>query len=473
MFTPDNQKFKNEKLSSNVFLYPSRSKIRALYFVDFLRIIKKILKNSGGKEIILTCQDPFETGVVGVLAKLFFGLPLHIQIHTDFESVYFRESSLLNKIRFFVAEFVVKYSNRVRVVSERIKKGIRQFSNNIDLLPIKAEFGADSGEAAPKPFLFTLLMVCRLEKEKNIESVFAAIKQINNPDIGLCIVGDGSERGHLEQLAKNFGIADGVFFAGWQNNLSAYYKMADLFVSASLYEGYGLSTVEAAYFAKSLVLSETGVAGEIFGREAALVCDAKDSDCLARSILKIYQNPDLAKKMGEMAKIAADKHLNSEKNYLERYAASISKAALNFKSKNFISRITELKITAFNSFRVVRYFLCGITAAAANIGSLYVFTDVVGIWYLYSSVLSFLLSLLISFTLQKFVVFKDMKTDRMHRQFSKFFVAAVLGVTTNTILMFVCVEFLGIWYIVSQVIAGFFVMIQNFILYKFFIFNKE
>jgi putative flippase GtrA/glycosyltransferase involved in cell wall biosynthesis len=136
------------------------------------------------------------------------------------------------------------------------------------------------------------------------------------------------------------------------------------------------------------------------------------------------------------------------------------------KASNFIKNV-------FHSFIAVRYFLCGITSAALNILALYIFTDIVGIWYLYSSVMAFFVSLVVSFTLQKFVVFKDMKTGGMHYQFSKFSIALLLGVTTNTVVMFVCVDVFGIWYILAQVVAGFFVMIQNFTLYKFFIFNNK
>ena len=139
--------------------------------------------------------------------------------------------------------------------------------------------------------------------------------------------------------------------------------------------------------------------------------------------------------------------------------------------------ISELKASGFlknifNSFIAARYFICGITSAALNIIALYVFTDTLGIWYLYSSILALLISLIVSFVLQKFVVFKDMKTSRLHYQFSKFAVVLVLGTITNTVLIFIFVEWFGIWYILAQVIAGFFVMIQNFILYKFFIFNR-
>jgi len=95
VFTPNNDKFKPQKISDGVFLYPTKSKIRIFFIFDFIKIIRKILKSSRKNNVVLTCQDPFETGIVGTLIKLFFNIPLHIQVHTDFSHKYFRQSSLL------------------------------------------------------------------------------------------------------------------------------------------------------------------------------------------------------------------------------------------------------------------------------------------------------------------------------------------------------------------------------------------
>ena len=489
----------NFQISDNVFVYPTNSKNKLFYIIDAFLIIRKLFKNSKLKiensrnKMVVSCQDPFETGLAGVFIKLLFNLPLHIQIHTDLAHKYFIESSLLNKIRFFMAEFVLKYSDRVRAVSERIKKSIESYSKNIDVLPIRAEVSQgqslkiapkDSPWESGKPFSFTLLMVCRLEKEKNIETVLKILKNLNNKDMGLCLVGDGSERNHLENMAQNMGVFEQIYFAGWQNNLSPYYKMADAFISTSFYEGYGVSTIEAASYGLPLILSDTGVAGEVFSavggsasggkdQRSAFICDAKDDKCFTQSILKIYEDKELAQKMGEAAKEVAQKHLATLDDYFKKYADSILKTADNFNKKDFIRRVVDFKLTVWKSIIFVRYFICGITAAATNIGLLYIFTDLVGVWYLYSSIIAFLLALIVSFVLQKFVVFKDQNIEKIHHQFSRFFIAAVFGVLTNTILVYLCTDVLGIWYILSQIIAGFFVMIQNFILYKFFIFNEK
>src|SRR3989344_4269095 len=472
----------NFQISGNVFVYPTNSKNKLFYIIDAFLIIRKLFKNSKLKiensrnKMVVSCQDPFETGLAGVFIKLLFNLPLHIQIHTDLAHKYFIESSLLNKIRFFMAEFVLKYSDRVRAVSERIKKSIESYSKNIDVLPIRAEVSQgqslkiapkDSPWESGKPFSFTLLMVCRLEKEKNIETVLKILKNLNNKNMG-----------------QNMGVFEQIYFAGWQNNLSPYYKMADAFISTSFYEGYGVSTIEAASYGLPLILSDTGVAGEVFSavggsasggkdQRSAFICDAKDDKCFTQSILKIYEDKELAQKMGEAAKEVAQKHLATLDDYFKKYADSILKTADNFNKKDFIRRVVDFKLTVWKSIIFVRYFICGITAAATNIGLLYIFTDLVGVWYLYSSIIAFLLALIVSFVLQKFVVFKDQNIEKIHHQFSRFFIAAVFGVLTNTILVYLCTDVLGIWYILSQIIAGFFVMIQNFILYKFFIFNEK
>lgn len=473
VFTPNDNKFENQKISDNVFLYSTKSKVRMFYIFDFLKIVRIILKNSGGRDFVLTCQDPFETGIVGSLIKLFYGLPLHIQVHTDLGHKYFRELSFLNKIRFLISEFTLKYSDRVRVVSERIKKSIESFYKNIDVLPIKTEFPKVAPWEAEKTFPFTLIMVCRLEKEKNIETVLRAIKDLENKNIGLCLVGDGSEKNNIQKMAQDMGILEQIYFAGWQNNLTPYYQMADAFISTSLYEGYGVSTVEAAYFGLPLILSDTGIAGDVFKNNSAFICDAKDYICFSKNILKIYEDGDLSKRMGEVARGAAQQHLALLSDYFKKYTDSVIKTAYNYKRRNLFARVIEFKKTVFNSIMLLRYFICGVTSAATNIIAIYIFTDALGIWYLYSSVIAFLISLVISFVLQKFVVFKDINIDKIHHQFSRFFIVAALGVLTNTFFVYLCTDVLGIWYILSQLIAGFFVMIQNFSLYRFFIFNKK
>lgn len=92
-----------------------------------------------------------------------------------------------------------------------------------------------------------LLSVCRLAKEKNVEEVLRHLAASGREDCTLVLVGDGPSREHLEDLAEELGIADRLRFVGGVEpaEVPRYYRMADVFVSASLSETQGLTFIEA------------------------------------------------------------------------------------------------------------------------------------------------------------------------------------------------------------------------------------
>ena len=61
----------------------------------------------------------------------------------------------------------------------------------------------------------------------------------------LLMVGDGPLRGELEELARALGIAPRVHWAGWKNDPTPYYQVADVFVCASVHEPLGNVILEA------------------------------------------------------------------------------------------------------------------------------------------------------------------------------------------------------------------------------------
>ncbi len=103
-----------------LFIYPTNSKSRLFYIFDTCRIFKKYL--SGEKIDVVSCQDPFEIGLAGRWLAKKFGIPLHLQVHTDFLSPYFKKESLLNRFRVWLAKSLIPKADGIRVVSQRIKK---------------------------------------------------------------------------------------------------------------------------------------------------------------------------------------------------------------------------------------------------------------------------------------------------------------------------------------------------------------
>ena len=121
-----------------------------------------------------------------------------------------------------------------------------------------------------------------------------------------------------------------------------------------------------------------------------------------------------------------------------------------------------------------RFVIAGSCAFAVNLAALYFFTDIVGIYYLISTVLAFLVSFSISFTLQKLWTFQDSSRDHLHIQIPAYLGMQLTNVSLNAALMFVFVEYLHVWYLYSQAVISLTLAAGIFFLNKKYIFkNRE
>lgn len=96
----------------------------------------------------------------------------------------------------------------------------------------------------PEPGL--VVTVGRLSPEKDFATLIEAMAVARRSRaVRLAIVGDGAERATLETLAVARGIGDSVQFLGFQADPTPWLLKASLFVSSSLYEGFGNVIAEA------------------------------------------------------------------------------------------------------------------------------------------------------------------------------------------------------------------------------------
>lgn len=262
------------QLSPEVTVYPTNSKNRFMYVFDCIRIGKEVVtKEKFVKgESVVTCQDPFESGLVGWRIARHFHFPLHLQVHTDFLSPYFK-TGMLQHIRVILGKFLLRKAQGVRVVSKRIVDSLKK--NNIvlrcepQILPIRVTLPAPKApdlKPAPFPeFKFTVFMMSRLEKEKRIQDALTSFKAVLHayPHTGLIIAGDGSQKATLQKFAHDLGITKSVRFLGWVSDTADLFAAADVFLSTSEYEGYGMSVIEAGLFGVPVVTTDVGVAGEV------------------------------------------------------------------------------------------------------------------------------------------------------------------------------------------------------------------
>lgn len=329
--------------NNELFIYPTNSKHKINYIFNTLKICKKIIKDN--KIDLISTQDSFETGFAGWIISKFFHIPLQLQIHTDFSSLFFRKESLLNKIRFLLAKFLIPRADCFRVVSRRLKnKLIGEFNideEKIAVIPIFAEIGnlklparqsLAGGEIGnlekERRDKFVFLTVGRLVLVKNIEmqikAVFAIMKEYSN--IELWVVGEGQEKGNLKLEIRNLGLEKNVKLLGWHDDLEKFYRQADVFLLSSNYEGWGMAVIEAASCGLPIIMTDVGCAGEaIKNNESGIVIPVGNQKKLEDAMIKLIKNSELRKKLGENARQAVLK-LPSKEESLELYKKSWEKA---------------------------------------------------------------------------------------------------------------------------------------------------
>lgn len=336
IFTKRFQKFEIEKIAENVWIYPTKSWSRLFYPFDAVKVAKKEFGKSFLEMInVISTQDPFETGIAGWFLARKFKLPLQMQIHTDFLSPYFWKESFLNKIRVIIGKFLVKKADGIRVVSERIKNSLLRpttydLQPKITILPIFVDIekikntpaNFDARKKYPQ-FSFIIMMASRLEKEKNIVLAIEVMRDLvrNHPKIGLVIVGNGREKNKLKRLVAKYNLDKNVIFEGWQNDLISYYKTSNVFLVTSLYEGYGLTIIEALACGCPVVSSDVGIANEMIkDGENGFVCPVNDKNCFTRRILEIMEIPSLKERLGINSKMLISEKLTMTKEeYLSKY----------------------------------------------------------------------------------------------------------------------------------------------------------
>ncbi len=103
---------------------------------------------------------------------------------------------------------------------------------------VRAEFGIGAD-------VYLIGALGRLDPNKQFDLVIAAAAALLSDTVKLLIVGGGDERAHLEQVAREHGVADQVIFAGERHDVAAMLSAMDLYLASSKQETFGLSVLEA------------------------------------------------------------------------------------------------------------------------------------------------------------------------------------------------------------------------------------
>lgn len=193
----------------------------------------------------------------------------------------------------------------------------------IDLQPFKAKNNNNDetsrlrrkyGLSANKPII---LHTGRLDPDKGVNYVIsAAAKVMAQIDVELLIVGDGCQREKLIEQCKKLGIDRNCHFPGFislDGDLPALYKIANLFVTASEIETFGIVILEAIAAARPIVAAKATCIPELVqNQHNGFLISPKDIDGFAEKMLWLLRHPGQAKNMGQKGQEISQKYNNQE-----------------------------------------------------------------------------------------------------------------------------------------------------------------
>lgn len=147
--------------------------------------------------------------------------------------------------------------------------------------------------------------VARLDPVKGNRYVVESIPEVLRrfPEAVLLLVGDGSERGFLEQRVRDLGISGHVKFLGFRDDVADLLHTIDVFVLASVNEGMGRVLLEAMACRKPVIATRTGSIPEIVrDGENGMLVPVSDAAALSRAMVELFSNAEKAAGMAQKGK---------------------------------------------------------------------------------------------------------------------------------------------------------------------------
>lgn len=255
----------------NVFRVPSlpcvlvsERRVGMFYQPRLAGIIKKL-----NLDLIHTHTE-FSLGIFGRIMARELHLPTIHTYHTIYEDYthYIAKFKGLDRgAKAFVRSYTKFCCNGVETVivpTEKVKDLLTAYSvyKEIEVIPtginldkfekskyseeeiqmLREEYGMNKGDKV-------ILYIGRLAKEKNLEEVLEGIPDFmeKHKDAKMAIVGDGPYREELEKCAEKIKCKDKILFLGEQpwDEIAKFYRLGDVFISASTSETQGLTYIEA------------------------------------------------------------------------------------------------------------------------------------------------------------------------------------------------------------------------------------
>ena len=205
-----------------------------------------------------------------------------------------RNTSKIITISNWIARFTQNAEGAAREIIRTIYYGIEPAQTSSDRNALRASLNMGSED-------IVVGIVARLVEQKGhrylIDGFAKAVME--NQKLRLLIVGSGELEGELKKRIKRENLQEKVIFSGYRSDTVDLLNAIDIFAHPSLWEGFGLSVLEAMNMGKPVVATNVSALPELVeDTVTGLLVPPRDTAALADALLKLAANPSLRQQMG-------------------------------------------------------------------------------------------------------------------------------------------------------------------------------
>ncbi len=293
----------------------------------WLKTIVKIYSNSKKSDLIFVNGLGTETTIANLfirkkVIRKIVGDPVWERVYNknlideSFDDFQENNHGLSISLQKMIRNWSINKSNLIITPSQHLKNFIDKIGFDKNIFVINNGVNIEQhNKVVLENNIIQLLVVSRLVSQKNIDSIIKAVKVMENENIILNIVGDGSEINNLKLLVNKYEIDKKINFIGKIENtkLNEYLKNADIFIQASNYEGLPHSILEAMNFEIPILSTDVGGCSVLLNKgERGYIIPMPVSEVeISEGIRKIINNKNEAKSKAKLAK----NYLNQEHNF--------------------------------------------------------------------------------------------------------------------------------------------------------------
>jgi glycosyltransferase involved in cell wall biosynthesis len=297
-------------------------KLTSFYDLNFARQLQNCVQFLKQNKIEIIHTHDFYTNVFGIAAALLARVPMKIASKRE-------TGGMRSTLQKTIEKRIFKTADAITVNAEAVKN----YLGNEGISPDKIEViynGIDLNRLTPTETnrkkiceefnlptdenIKFITLVANLRHEVKNQPMFLRVAQRlkeNFPDAHFVLAGEGKLKDDLENMAKEFGIAENTHFIGRCAKIPELLSVSFAGVLTSHSEGFSNSILEYMSAKLPVVATNVGGASEaIIEGETGFMVDSNDEAAMANRLIELFQNPERAKKMGELGRKTVEENFS-------------------------------------------------------------------------------------------------------------------------------------------------------------------